>query len=48
MEEVKKYKLGDPRKDASVTLGPVISKAAAQKIRKVVRDAGQSRSVFSC
>ena len=31
--------LGDPRSDASVTLGPVVSKAAAKNIRKAVSDA---------
>ena len=39
VDEVKKYKLGDPRSDASVTLGPVVSKAAAKNIRKAVSDA---------
>ncbi|KIM87724.1 hypothetical protein PILCRDRAFT_258948 [Piloderma croceum F 1598] len=36
---VKKYKLGDPTK-ADTNLGPVISLASAQRIRKQVEDAG--------
>ncbi|KAL5501112.1 hypothetical protein ACEPAH_9499 [Sanghuangporus vaninii] len=38
VELVKKYKLGDPT-DPSTTLGPVVSVASAEKIRKQVADA---------
>ncbi|KAL5480490.1 hypothetical protein ACEPAI_1760 [Sanghuangporus weigelae] len=38
VELVKKYKLGDPT-DPSTTLGPVVSIASAEKIRKQVADA---------
>ena len=36
-----KYKLGDPTK-AETNLGPVVSVASAERIRKQVADAGKS------
>ena len=41
VEIVKRYKLGEP-KDASTTLGPVVSQRSAGVIRKQVADAGES------
>ncbi len=38
MEIVKKYKLGDPTRP-EITLGPVVSLASAERIRKQVEDA---------
>ena len=37
---VQKYKLGDPT-DSSTTLGPVVSVASADRIKKQVEDAGE-------
>jgi acyl-CoA reductase-like NAD-dependent aldehyde dehydrogenase len=38
VEIVKKYKLGDPNR-SDTTLGPVVSLASAERIRKQVADA---------
>lgn len=43
VETVKTYKLGDPT-EQDTNLGPVVSLASANRIRKQVEDAGTSRS----
>lgn len=40
VETTKAYKLGDPTKPET-TLGPVVSLASAERIRKQVKDAGE-------
>jgi acyl-CoA reductase-like NAD-dependent aldehyde dehydrogenase len=41
---VKSYKLGDPM-DKTTSLGPVVSLASAERIRKQVADAGESTTM---
>ena len=43
---IQKYKLGDPT-DPSTTLGPVVSVASADRIKKQVADAGAYMD-YSC
>ena len=43
---IQKYKLGDPT-DPSTTLGPVVSVASADRIKKQVADAG-AYTDYSC
>ena len=43
-EQEQKYKLGDPT-DPNTNLGPVVSIASAQRIRKQVADAGKHTEI---
>jgi acyl-CoA reductase-like NAD-dependent aldehyde dehydrogenase len=44
---VRGYKLGDPM-DKDSNLGPVVSVASADRIRKQVADAGEDQRPWSC
>ena len=46
VEVARAYKLGDPT-DPSTSLGPVVSLASAERIRKQVKDAGEQFAFYT-